>query len=270
MASGAEKNQLLPFTTDGCSMSLDNGPITQRDWVHCCIEHDKAYWLGGTVLEKDAADLALKKCLLRARMTEFESGVYYKAVQSGGSPSLPTTWKWGYGWVNARGYSPITVEERREAKQYERLFSLPFRIVVPAQQVAAALIRNDFCKEDLLNRISKKSGIKSVKDFYVVKVETADGRDAFQVFSPECKGGYFYSEFLPRLAPDLCFRSTYRSSPDQVKVLQAFGDCTFKSSVAAEPRDRRHSLLDVKPDTESLSSTPAESAASAPAAAKAE
>jgi hypothetical protein len=30
------------FTTDGCSMWPDDG------WVRCCVEHDVAYWCGGT------------------------------------------------------------------------------------------------------------------------------------------------------------------------------------------------------------------------------
>ena len=85
------------FTTDGCSRAPDDG------WVSCCVAHDIPYWCGGSEADREAADQFLKNCV---NEKSFPVGhVFYAGVLVGGSPWLPTPWRWGYGWEEwPRGY----------------------------------------------------------------------------------------------------------------------------------------------------------------------
>lgn len=76
-----------PFTTDGCSHWPDDG------WVLCCVEHDLAYWYGGTPEERLAADRALRECVGGVM-----GCVMYVGVRVGGSPIWRSDHRWGYGW----------------------------------------------------------------------------------------------------------------------------------------------------------------------------
>lgn len=59
----AVASDLKPFTSDGCSVFPD-GTLKEKDlWLSCCIEHDRAYWLGGTHKEKNVLMLDLKNML---------------------------------------------------------------------------------------------------------------------------------------------------------------------------------------------------------------
>lgn len=101
---------LKPFETDGCSGGMSalwrwltgvNPP-----WEGHCIEHDKAYWQGGTKGARRNADL-----MLMARVTlqgyPFWAFVMYVGVRFGGHPLLPTSWRWGYGYDWPRPYTKV-------------------------------------------------------------------------------------------------------------------------------------------------------------------
>jgi hypothetical protein len=223
----SQDNQLFPYTSDGCSMAPDNEFIGGHDWLECCVEHDKHYWIGGTSTEKDIADSNFKQCLTKTGMSSVESEIYYLAVQYGGSPHLGATWKWGYGWKNDRGYSALTKKEIKEEEQYSELFDLPIRVVTPHSffKVFGDFGTKNYCKEDMINRLGKITGIKNTKYFYVVRIDDQGGSDAFQVFTPQCKGGYFYVVFKQTLAPDRCVLNNYYSMPDQVESITAYGQC---------------------------------------------
>jgi len=106
----AHANELTPFKSDGCSIFPD-GTIAVKDlWLDCCIEHDKAYWQGGTYKEKVTADENLKRCVIN--IGEPKIAALMKAgVDVGGSAYLPTPFRWGYGWGYSRGYKPLTAIE---------------------------------------------------------------------------------------------------------------------------------------------------------------
>jgi hypothetical protein len=38
-------------------------------------------------------------------------------VRVGGTPYLPTSFRWGYGWSESRGYKALSDEEKRELKE---------------------------------------------------------------------------------------------------------------------------------------------------------
>ena len=87
-----------PFTTDGCSMSPDG------NWAACCVEHDIAYWCGGTADERRQADRRLAACAVARHHSKCFGQLVYLWVRSGGVPWEPFPWRWGYGWSGIRGY----------------------------------------------------------------------------------------------------------------------------------------------------------------------
>src|SRR4051812_44811546 len=60
------QNEIVPFTTDGCSVFPDG------DWLNCCIYHDYAHWKGGTFQEKVKADVELARCALMSGQGWFQ------------------------------------------------------------------------------------------------------------------------------------------------------------------------------------------------------
>lgn len=112
----ARPNVLMSFTTDGCSSFPDGVPmIDETRWQQCCIVHDVAYWKGGTYAEREAADQALRSCVAAAQDQPL-GDTMYMGVRVGGSPYLPTTWKWGYGWTQPRGYQELGPDEIRQVQ----------------------------------------------------------------------------------------------------------------------------------------------------------
>jgi len=107
----AAAGTLLPFTTDGCSRFPD-GTWTQPDrWRQCCLDHDLAYWRGGSYAERLSADQTLQACLKSNGEPEI-GALMLLGVRIGGSPWWPTPFRWGYGWPYLRAYQPLTPEEK--------------------------------------------------------------------------------------------------------------------------------------------------------------
>jgi hypothetical protein len=114
-------DDLKPFTTDGCS-SFPDGTIEQASlWENCCISHDFAYWQGGTFEERLVADEELESCVAGVGEPTIAS-LMLAGVRVGGTPYLPTSYRWGYGWPFMRGYKPLTVEEKLEVRKELELF----------------------------------------------------------------------------------------------------------------------------------------------------
>lgn len=105
LVSCADPNnpQLNPFTTDGCSRFPDGTRGNNTQWLHCCTAHDIAYWQGGTREERREADFALRECV-SATGAKTIANLMWLGVRVGGSPYLPTSFRWGYGWPYPRGY----------------------------------------------------------------------------------------------------------------------------------------------------------------------
>ena len=103
-------DELAPFTTDGCSMFPNGNPQHKSLWLQCCIQHDMAYWKGGTRPERLAADLALEQCVNDAGEPEI-ARIMLAGVRAGGTPYLPSSYRWGYGWSLQRGYQALNPEE---------------------------------------------------------------------------------------------------------------------------------------------------------------
>lgn len=103
-------DELKPFSSDGCSAFPDGTSLQQQLWLQCCTAHDRAYWRGGTAAERRQADLQLKACVTQAGEPAI-AAVMLTGVRVGGSPYLPTRFRWGYGWNYLRPYGPLTAEE---------------------------------------------------------------------------------------------------------------------------------------------------------------
>jgi hypothetical protein len=78
------------FTTDGCSRWPDS------NWKACCVLHDISYWCGGSYKDRQDSDHALRICV--NKKNNGVGSIMYPGVRLGGSPWLPTPWRWGYGW----------------------------------------------------------------------------------------------------------------------------------------------------------------------------
>ena len=116
---------LKPFTTDGCS-SFPDGTIEHHSiWAHCCIQHDIAYWQGGTYDDRLKVDQALEQCVAKVGEPEVAK-LMLAGVRVGGSPYFPTSYRWGYGWPYPRGYKALTDDEKLEVVR--RLNSLEILI----------------------------------------------------------------------------------------------------------------------------------------------
>lgn len=115
ISSCAVADVLKPFTSDGCS-AFPDGTLEQNElWLACCTQHDFAYWQGGSYSEREAADMALKECV--AALGEQEVALLMLAgVRVGGTPLLPTSFRWGYGWPYPRWYGKLTESEQKQVQ----------------------------------------------------------------------------------------------------------------------------------------------------------
>lgn len=104
--------ELSVFRSDGCS-GFPDGTISEVDlWKEDCYVHDRAYWVGGTRKERKSADQKLRDGL-RGKGKPIIAEVVYAGVRIGGTPLLPTPWRWGFGWGDyGRGYRVVGEEER--------------------------------------------------------------------------------------------------------------------------------------------------------------
>jgi hypothetical protein len=81
----------LPFTTVGCHVGREG------TWHSCCVDHDMAYWCGGTNAARRTADRTLRACVALHGGDNI-AGWMYLGVRLGGAAWLPFTWRWGYGY----------------------------------------------------------------------------------------------------------------------------------------------------------------------------
>lgn len=107
--------RLKPFTSDGCSAFPDGTFEQQELWLGCCTAHDLAYWQGGTYNDRVVADRALKACVERVGEPEI-AALMLAGVRVGGTPYLPTKFRWAYGWPFWRGYKKLNAQERRQVQ----------------------------------------------------------------------------------------------------------------------------------------------------------
>ena len=103
--------QLHSFESDGCSSFPDGTASEPVLWRDDCVVHDYAYWKGGTWKERRDADRELRDGI-RRKGKPVIAQLAYVGVRVGGTPWLPTPWRWGFGWHEfPRGYRPVSLDE---------------------------------------------------------------------------------------------------------------------------------------------------------------
>lgn len=106
-----EVAKLAPFQTDGCTRFPDGPKEDPERWCFACEHHDFTYWQGGTFADRLAADKKLKEEISETGHP-LTAAVAFVGVRVGGTPLLPTPWRWGYGWEQfPRPYRTLTEEE---------------------------------------------------------------------------------------------------------------------------------------------------------------
>ncbi len=111
--SACKQQTLEPFASDGCS-AFPNGTFAHNElWLQCCVAHDLSYWQGGTYDQRLQADQALKQCVAQVGQQEIAQ-LMLAGVRVGGTPFLPTSFRWGYGWPYPRGYREPSPEEQQQ------------------------------------------------------------------------------------------------------------------------------------------------------------
>jgi hypothetical protein len=122
LAGCSDTSALQPFTTDGCSLFPDRSASTGMDWRRCCVAHDLLYWRGGTPAERRSADLELRRCVDQETGDASMATLMYHGVRLGGTPYLPTPFRWGYGWGYGRFYRPLSDTESASADTLARAY----------------------------------------------------------------------------------------------------------------------------------------------------
>mgnify|MGYP006103821769 CR=1 FL=1 len=117
LADGA----LRAFSSDGCSSFPDGTPSQKTLWRDCCVNHDLAYWLGGSYRARMQADTKLQQCV-KALGRPTVATIMLAGVRAGGSPFWLTDYRWGYGWPYwqngwPRGYRELTPAEAAYAQK---------------------------------------------------------------------------------------------------------------------------------------------------------
>lgn len=138
LAACSKHPELSDFTSDGCSLFPDRSLIDAKDWCDCCFEHDIAYWQGGTVAQRLAADERLRKCVLAKTGDPLLADAMFNGVRFGGSPWFYNWYRWGYGWNDHRTYQALTLDEERMVtdklvKYYKSNPSSPCELAMPSQ-----------------------------------------------------------------------------------------------------------------------------------------
>jgi len=110
VAAFTQADTIMPFKSDGCSAFPDGTFEQENLWLKCCQRHDFDYWQGGTYQQRLASDKRLKICVSKVGEPTIAS-LMMAGVRVGGTPYLPTSFRWGYGWSYPRLYGALSEEE---------------------------------------------------------------------------------------------------------------------------------------------------------------
>lgn len=79
--------------SDGCTL-IPDGPYRP-----CCVEHDRAYFAGGSSKERRKADKRLYQCVRKTPgvANKLVAAFMWIGVRIGGVSFLPTPFRWGFG-----------------------------------------------------------------------------------------------------------------------------------------------------------------------------
>lgn len=210
---------LNPFATDGCTKYKDGTPDNPNLWLHCCVQHDATYWLGGTEEERKTSDLALQKCVAETGETG-TAKIMYLGTRAGGGPLGQNTYRWGFGWNRVRDYKVLTQREKQMAYDMygENLELLQkdikenkFPVTVPDSYAYVSPFKYTFCEEEIINYLApvltKQATVTKFVDFgrgseYTISIgldicsEKIEFRFNRDTDSRTCKKDYGYHKYI--------------------------------------------------------------------------
>lgn len=99
LTSATATAETIPAWDDAVSEGSSLAPDIS---LQCCIQHDQAYYYGGSVPDRHRADVAFRQCLQDEGWPVL-SWVYYSEVRIGGHPIVPLWFRWGFGLPYACG-----------------------------------------------------------------------------------------------------------------------------------------------------------------------
>lgn len=205
---------LRPFTSDGCSAFPDGIPGNATLWQHCCVDHDLAYWKGGTRRERQAADATLSACVNHATKNPLLGSLMRFFVVLNAGPEQSRSIRWGYGWTHVRPYRALTSEELTRVGAV----AVPDGIVPQVTHSAPRALPHpsasgDYCLDTAVEFLSAFR-----QDTKVLAATPVDGAGTLVMRTNLCRG-----EVRMRFAvqPHLCREPRYLATPLHVTPLQA-------------------------------------------------
>lgn len=194
------QNRLQSFLTDGCPHIQGSISYPKEDqWKLCCVEHDKAYWKGGSIEERQKADSDLHACITERGAPEAARLIYYSIRSAHKNPmSLP----WGYGWILPRNSAPHSPHEIAEVKKMEQTISLensriPTSISLGKASKNESLTNNRCIDASLviLQRDLNKT-VTPIQVYYETKNLVIGFEDTVKISSRECSMPYIFRYHL--------------------------------------------------------------------------
>lgn len=91
----------------------------QEPWYDACVEHDWAYYKGGTEEDRKKADLELRRSIEATGHPIWGFFIYW-AVRIFGSSHWPNALKWGfrYNWYTDYGYREVDDKKEINFRKY--------------------------------------------------------------------------------------------------------------------------------------------------------
>ena len=216
-------NKLKPFVSDGCPRLAKMISYPREDhWQLCCVEHDKAYWKGGSLEEKQQADSAFHSCVSERGSPDAGRLMYYslRSVQKSSQVQ-----NWGYGWVIPHNTSAHTPEEIIEIKKQEALID---RNRIPTSTRHERTIHSDSLTQNrcmdasitVLQRDLNKT-VTPTQVYYESKNLVIGYEDTVKISSRECPLPYIFRFHLK--SKQDC--KANRSSPVQLDSFEIPAQC---------------------------------------------
>ena len=100
------------FSGGGCSL------FPEFNYRHCCVEHDKDYFRGGTSKERRKSDNRLYTCVKNTKgwQNKLIAPVMWMGVRVLGVSFLPTPFRWGFGKTKKKAKKSDQTRIKLQAK----------------------------------------------------------------------------------------------------------------------------------------------------------
>jgi len=204
------KNYLRPFSTDYCTLFPDGS------WNKCCIDHDYAYWKGGTKEDRKKCDKELKRCVKEAKNSFLGEWVYL-GVRLYSHIDGPR--HWGYGWAYNRGYKPLGPKELSMTEQIKPLAIYQTPKGEGQSQLPYPTQSGNYCFDQILDKIKMDKN----QDLKIGYLKT-DFPGRLRVYTNQCKGFYMV-QFKVMDFQDCVTPMYVDEAPSLLISIRAHGKC---------------------------------------------